>query len=630
MATPGSVITGDIGPLPSAQVRELNSMLGQLSNGQMQWVSGYIAGLAAQQGAAPASLPALASAAVAASPSPSLAPVSASVPTPAFTVLYGSQTGNGEQVANALHARLGELGVSATLASMAEYRPRQLRQERHLLLVVSTHGEGDAPDDAQELHEFLGSARAPDLSALSYAVLALGDSSYENFCQTGQEFDARLAALGASRLLDRVDCDVDYEDPAERWISALAEKAQALRPDPAMATAEPVIAGATAVPLQVVPRATPAFDRKHPFAAELLEQRRITDQRSSWDVRHLVFSLESSGLHYEPGDALAVTPVNAPNLVAAIADVLSLDLQATVRDGQGESQSLAHTLSHDYELTQLSRSFLTRWAAHSDASKLQALLAPEHSAELAAYLRSHQLIDVLHEVPAEIEAQDLLTMLRGLTARQYSIASSELATPDEVHVTVANVAYEAFGFEHQGVASGFLSDRVEQGATAPVYIQANRRFRLPQDPDRPIIMIGPGTGVAPFRAFAEHREAQGAGGRSWLFFGARHFATDFLYQTEWLARLRRGALSRMDVAFSRDQSSKIYVQQRMAEQSRDLYAWLQEGAHVYVCGDASRMAADVHQQLLEVVASEGAMDANAADEYLQQCKRDGRYQRDVY
>ncbi len=628
MATPGRVIIGDVGPLPAAQAHELSAMLAQLSSDQMQWVSGYIAGLAAQEPVVRAPVAAWPETVAPAAAMPLPGAVSATPQSPAFTVLYGSQTGNAEQVAGDLHARLGERGLASTLASMADYQPRQLARERQLLLVVSTHGEGDAPDDAQELHEFLASSRAPDLSGVGYAVLALGDSSYENFCQTGREFDDRLSALGATRLLERVDCDVDFEDPAQGWVMALAQKAETLKPRLQATPASVLPAGPA--PLQMVHSATSRYDRKHPFAAKLLGRRRLTDEQSSWDVRHLEFSLEGSGLNYEPGDALAVLPANAPALVQRVADTLALDLQSKVPGPGGEPRSLKRALTYEHELTQLNRAFITQWAAHSGSSRLQGLLASERSKDLSAYLRTHQLIDVLHEVPASIDAPALLAMLRGLTPRQYSIASSALATPGEVHVTVANLVWEAFGFEHQGVASGFLARRVEEGASAPVYVQSNRRFRLPQDTDRPIVMIGPGTGIAPFRAFVEHREAQGARGRSWLFFGARHFASDFLYQTEWLARLRRGALTRMDVAFSRDQADKIYVQQRMAEQARDLYAWLQEGAHLYVCGDASRMASDVHQQLLSVVAGEGAMSASAADEYLQQLKHDGRYQRDVY
>ncbi|MEM9383780.1 MAG: assimilatory sulfite reductase (NADPH) flavoprotein subunit [Pseudomonadota bacterium] len=610
MAQPSSALDFKQGPLDPAQAAAVSQAVDGLNVTQLTWVSGYLAGLAATAGAT--------SPAQAAS-----APAALAAPSPTLTVLFGSQTGNGQAIAQELARVAAEQGMPVELKAMQDYRPASLKRESYLLVVVSTHGEGEPPDEAAGLHEYLGSARAPRLDHLHFAVLALGDSSYEHFCQTGKDFDERLAALGATRLGDRVDCDVDYESPAEAWREAmLAQVQDALSAQATESAARP------AVHLHAVTSA-PRHDKRNPYDATLLANQPITGRGSGWPVRHLEFSLEGSGLSYEPGDALGVLPHNPRPLVAQLMDRLQAGGDEPVALGDGEVLSLREALTSRFEVTVLSRSFVERYAAVSESRALNELLAGDRST-YSAWAGQRQVIDVLREFPVTLSPGQFAGMLRKLTPRLYSIASSPLATPDEVHLTVAEVRYEKFGEPHWGAASTYLADAVAEGDTAPVYVQPNNRFRLPADGDTPVIMIGPGTGVAPFRAFVEHRQALGANGRNWLFFGARQFDTDFLYQIEWLRHLRQGGLSKLDVAFSRDQREKIYVQDRLQEHGADLYAWLEEGAHVYVCGDASRMAVDVDETLRRIVATHGARDDDQASDYLAQLRDSGRYQRDVY
>ncbi|MEO0420789.1 MAG: assimilatory sulfite reductase (NADPH) flavoprotein subunit [Pseudomonadota bacterium] len=611
MAQPSTALDFNQGPLDPAQAAAVSQAVDGLNVTQLTWVSGYLAGLAATAGA---TVPL----------DTATAPVTLAEASPTLTVLFGSQTGNGQAIAEDLARVAGEQGMAVELKAMQDYRPASLKKESHVLVVVSTHGEGEPPDEAAALHEFLGSKRAPRLDHLHYAVLALGDSSYEHFCQTGRDFDERLAALGATRLADRVDCDVDYEAPADAWRDAMLAQVQEVFAKDTTESAAP----RPAVHLHAVANA-PRYDKRSPFPAPLLANQPITGRGSGWPVRHLEFSLEDSGLDYEPGDALGVMPRNPQPLVAQLLDRLQArgDEEVTLNDG--EALPLHEALASRLEVTVLSRSFVERYAEVAESSVLADLLAGDRSV-YGDWAGQRQVIDVLREFPVVLAPEQFAGMLRKLTPRLYSIASSPLASPEEVHLTVAEVRYELFGERHWGAASTYLADAVAEGDTAPVYIQPNSRFRLPANNDAPVIMIGPGTGVAPFRAFVEHRQALGANGRNWLFFGARHFDTDFLYQIEWLRHLRQGSLSKLDVAFSRDQREKIYVQDRLQERGAELYAWLQEGAHVYVCGDASRMANDVDETLRRIVATHGARGDEQASEYLAELRANGRYQRDVY
>ena len=581
-------------PLTEQQLKTVGTALAGLSPAQLQWVSGYIAGLAASERAEPA----------------------AAVGKP-FTVLYGSQTGNGEAVAEALASRARESGFDVKLTSLADYKPANLKRESVVSIVVSTHGEGDPPDDAELFHEFLMASKAPQLSGLRYTVLALGDSSYANFCQTGREFDERLAALGAERLTPLVECDLDYDAAADQWSDAVLEKLPAI-----------LEAGAAVPTLRAVDDVA-RFDKRNPFPAEVLLNQKITAMESTKDVRHIELSLEGSGLDYEPGDALAVVAANPPQLV----DELILELgakQDAIVELDGAATPLAGALANRLEITASNQGFLRDWSAVARSNELASLLEDGQHQALAELLESHQVIDIVRRYPADVSPQVFVNMLRKLAPRSYSIASSHRANPDEVHLTVAAVRYEAFGSEHWGAASTHLADRMNPGDTVGVFVEKNSRFRLPDNDDVPIIMIGPGTGVAPFRAFVEERAERDARGKSWLFFGDRTFSSDFLYQLEWQRHLRHGRLTRLDVAFSRDQETKVYVQDRLRENAADLYRWIDEGAAIYVCGDAKRMAGDVNDALIDVLATQGGLTADAAETMLKELRRAGRYQRDVY
>lgn len=585
------------GPLTPEQTQYLNGLLTTLTPEQSAWLCGYLAAVNQISGAPGA---------VAVAP----AAVSTGSDT-AVTVLYGSQTGNSEGIAGKLVAALNSKGVAAELKDMGAYKPQQLKQEQTLCVVVSTHGEGDPPDNAMELHAFLHGKRAPKLEGTSFAVLALGDTSYEHFCKTGKDFDTRLGELGGTRLLDRVDCDVDYEDKAEAWIVALAEKIANSRGSTA--------AAATAfTPGLPIPATVSAFDKKNPFPATLLERINLNGRGSAKETLHLELLLEGSGLSYQPGDALGVVPSN---------DAAYVDEVLTLLGASGDD-SIRQDLLKTYEITTITRPFLRGYAELADSKELNALLADNE--KLNAWLYGREIIDVLQTWPVKgLPMQEFTDLLRKLPPRLYSIASSLNAHPDEVHLCVGVTRYEAHGRKRHGVCSTFLADRVDMDGTLPVYVDANKNFKLPASLDTPVIMVGPGTGIAPFRAFVEERELQG-GGKNWLFFGDQHFDTDFLYQTEWQQWLKDGVLSRMDVAFSRDQKEKLYVQHRMQEKAADLWAWLQDGAHFYVCGDEKRMAHDVHQALIDIARVQGGLSAEDADAYVKQLQKDRRYQRDVY
>lgn len=583
-------------PLTDAQAERLQALVGELTPAQLLWLSGYLAARAQFGGDAPA------------------LPVATAAGT--LTVLYGSQSGNGAKLARRLAELAQARGLSVTLTSLADYKPARLRDERMLALIVSTHGEGDPPDSARELHEYLHGRKAPRVEGLRYSVLALGDSSYQFYCQTGKDFDAALEKQGAQRLLARADCDVDYDDAAAAWIDRLLA---------ALDTAAPA---SRAAAIGATPGGSAQYDKRHPYQAEVLENLNLNGRGGDKETRHIEFAVP--GLSYTPGDALGVLAHNDPALVGELLTALNIPADAPVALNDG-ALPLAQALTGHFEITALTRPFLAGWAELAQSAKLRGLLEDGNEAALRGYLAGRQIIDVVQEFPLPgLDAGQFVGLLRRLPPRLYSLASSLTASPDEAHITVAAVRYESLGRPRAGVASTWLADRVQPGDTVPVFIESNENFRLPADPATPMVMIGPGTGVAPFRAFLQEREAQGAAGRNWLFFGDRHFHTDFLYQTDWQGWLKSGLLTRMDVAFSRDQARKVYVQQRLAERAAELYAWLEDGAHVYVCGDATAMAADVHAALRDIVAGEGRLTAEAAEEYLRDLGRKRRYQRDIY
>ena len=581
---------------PDVRAR-LESLLGEISADQQAWLGGWLsARVAGGAVVAPA-------AAVAAAP---------------LTILYGTESGNSEELASRAAKIAKSKGFKASVRNMADSSPSDLVKAGRLLVIVSTWGDGEPPETAVSFYKALMSEKV-DLSALSYSVCALGDTSYEQFCKTGKDVDARLEALGATRVADRADCDVDYEESFATWLdSALG------------ALAPKGVATLAAVP-SAAAVATEAYGKKNPFPAEMLERVLLNGRGSAKETWHYELSLDGSGLSYEPGDALAVQPVNAPDMVEGILAAAKLSGTEEINLKDGGRKLLADALREDFEITTPSRAVLKKLAEISPSSRLDALLADDAKDELKSYLWGRWIADAVGDfAPDGLPADALVSLFRKLPPRLYSISSSPLEHPGEVHLTVASVRYQAHGRDRKGVASTYLADLVAKGGQVPVFTQPNKNFRLPASGDTPIIMVGPGTGIAPFRAFVEHRAITGAKGPSWLIFGDQHYLFDFLYQLEWQEHLKNGSLHKLDVAFSRDQPEKIYVQDRIREKARELYDWLEKGAHFYVCGDASRMAHDVHEALIGVVSSVGGKSRDDAEAYLDAMKKDKRYQRDVY
>ena len=603
-----------LSPLDEERATLLARVVDGLDAASLQWISGFTAGIAFERGGAARSLLPLTGGA-----SQALAPASKSESSARLTIVYGSQTGNGKRLAERLGRNAEASGLAVRVYGAGSYPLKDLAKERLLVVVMSTHGDGDPPDDARSFIEFLASKRAPKLEQLSYAVLALGDSSYPRFCETGRQVHDRLAHLGAKRLLPFVECDVDYERLATPWLDQVVGGAR-----------EALGASAVANVTRLRPVAVePQFSREAPFAAEVIANQRITARDATKDVRHIEFSLDGSGLTYEPGDALGIWHENPPEVVAQVLEAARLDGQHAV-EVDGQTRSLADWLHGQREITRLTRPFLLQHAERAHDAALAAVLKPGHEDELRRVLKDLQVVDVLRRHPGSWEPETLVKALRPLAPRLYSIASSREAVGDEVHATVAVVDYQLDGQRRLGAASAHLASLEGDDARGRVFIESNERFRLPADPSRDVVMIGPGTGVAPFRGFIQHREAQGASGRNWLFFGARHFASEFLYQLEWQDAVKKGLLNRIDLAFSRDRTPRAYVQNRLREAGSELYAWLENGAHVYVCGDADQMAPDVNQALVDIAAEHGRLDRDEAEAYVRRLADERRYLRDVY
>ncbi len=617
-------------PLPTGFDEDLLKKLAtQHSAMQQMWLSGYLYAVALQGQPAPNGLAEL-------QPAAAFEPVLETAQ-PKVTLLYGSQTGNSKKVATQVAARVREQGWEVVVADLNDYPTKQLKDEKIVLLVVSTQGEGEPPVSAEEFYTWLHGPRAPKLEGVQFSVCALGDRSYLQFCQIGKEFDARLEALGATRLGERVDCDVDFEDAVEGWTERVIAQLRSLRPDDSKSsdrygslTGRTTLSRPTSGNGLLTDRTTlsrPISDRKHPFPAPLLEKIQLNGRGSQKETWHLELSLEGSGLIYEPGDSLGIYPQNPPSLVREVlyAAMLNGNKVLTFND---QENTLQHILQHDVEITVLTREVVEKYANWTNNARLKELIT--QPAALKKLLWGRNLADLLREYPAAMSEETLLSFLRKMPPRLYSIASSLEAHPEEVHLTVAAVRYQYDGRPHLGSASTFLADRVAAGETVPVFVDRNEYFKLPEDESTDIIMVGPGTGVAPFRAFVEERSERGSSGKNWLFFGNPHFETDFLYQSEWLNHLKRGTLDRLDVAFSRDQADKIYVQHRLAERSRLIYDRLENGAHFYVCGDRERMAADVQNALLQIVAKESGKGEAYAAEYLKALKKERRFLEDVY
>ena len=599
-------------PFSDEQKQLISNLISSFSVEQVYWLGGFLSGVTtAQSNALPwASL-------TDSTPAKSGAlTTSSDTDKPPLMILVGSRSGHGEEIAeNARRLALSQ-GFDPVLKDMSQHAPHEMVKAENVLIIVSTHGDGIAPIEAEDLYQYLHNGDSPDLKHMNYTVCALGDSSYQLYCQTGKDFDTRLEALGGTRVYPRVDCDVDFEDPAEEWIKGALASFAEIAPPPKGQTGHTASAQTPDV----------TYSRKNPFVATLLKRILLNGRGSQKETYHLELSLEGSGLEYQPGDALGVYGVNHEILVNNIIEALALNPHDEVSTHEGPRQ-LVTALTHMYELSVISIEVLKAYAALTPHEALTSLL--NDSDKLQDYLYGRDILDMLTDFPAaELTADTLVGVLRKMPARLYSIASSAQLHPSEVHLTVSAVRYELNERKHLGVCSTFLADHVALGSKIPVYIDKNKGFKLPDDPDTPIIMVGPGTGVAPFRAFVEERTVQG-GDKNWLFFGDQHFTTDFLYQLEWQRYIKKNKL-RLDVAFSRDQKDKIYVQHRMQEQSGDLYDWIKRGAHFYVCGDEKRMAKDVHQALIELFKTEGRMSSEKAEECVRNMQKSRRYQTDVY
>ncbi|MDA5535250.1 NADPH-dependent assimilatory sulfite reductase flavoprotein subunit [Yersinia mollaretii] len=589
-------------PLSPEQLTRLQAAVGELSPTQMAWLSGYFWGRVNQQ------------------PDAVVAPA-AIVPAVTVTLISASQTGNARRLAEQLRDDLLAAKLSVNLVNAGDYKFKQIAQERLLVVVASTQGEGEPAEEAVALHKFLFSKKAPKLPETAFAVFGLGDTSYEHFCQAGKDFDNKLAELGAERLLDRVDADVEYQESAQQWrqqvVAVLQARVPAQSPAAVAATQSGAVDEITSSP----------YSKSAPLTAQLSVQQKVTGRHSEKDVRHIEIDLGDSGLRYQPGDALGVWFDNDSALVEELLALLWLKGDEPVSI-DGQNMPLAKALRSHLELTQNTTVIVDKYAALSRDETLIALLADKPA--LQQYAKNTPIVDMVRQAPSDLNADQLVALLRPLTPRLYSIASSQAETENEVHITVGVVRYDIDGRPRTGGASGYLADRLAVDDDIRIFIEHNDNFRLPANPETPVIMIGPGTGIAPFRAFMQQREAIGASGKNWLLFGNPHFTEDFLYQVEWQRYVKEGLLTRIDLAWSRDQADKIYVQDKLREQGAELWSWIQQGAHIYVCGDANRMAKDVEQVLLDVVAEHGAMDTEQADEYLSELRLARRYQRDVY
>jgi sulfite reductase (NADPH) flavoprotein alpha-component len=597
-------LTAQASPLSAQQVKDLQALVSQLNPIQQAWVSGYLAAAAqmAGQGAGAVAATQVAEAAT-------------------LTILYASQTGNAKAVASKIKAAAESKGFAVAFSDIAAYKTNALAKEKFLIIVTSTYGEGEPPESAVSFHKFLFGKKAPQLPQLQYAVLGLGDSSYDLFCQTAIDFDTKLAALGAKRLHPAALLDVDYDAQASEWQQQ------------ALSQFEPLLKAANTAPsAQVIawPGATDShhslYSKQHPLLAELSVNQKITGRNSTKDVRHIEISLADSGLTYQPGDALGVYFHNDPALVSAILAATGIAADTTVQF-DGAEQSISKVLTEQLELTQSYPSFVEKYAAATSNAALQQLATDK--AALREFLAQHQTADVVLQFPGALSAQQLVDSLRKQQPRLYSIASSQAEVGEEVHLTVGVVRFDAFGQTHLGGASGFLAERLAEGQQVKVFVEHNDNFRLPNH-DTPVIMVGPGTGIAPFRAFLQERDNAGATGQNWLFFGNPHFTQDFLYQVELQDYLKRGVLSKLDVAFSRDQAQKVYVQDKLLAKGAEVWSWLAQGAHLYICGDGSKMAKDVHQALLQIAQTHGGLNEEAAAEYFEQLRESKRYQKDVY
>lgn len=592
-------MTIQLSPLTEQQLSALGNFTRDLNREQLLWINGYFQGLLASQEKAEIQT----------------AQQTFNEEKP-LKILYGTHTGKSKIIASKLGEVLAGRGVGAQIDSLDNYKTRQLSGESNIVFIVSTHGEGEPPAMAEDFHAFITGKRAPQLPNLNYAVVALGDKSYKLFCKTGLDIDQALTKLGAKPILPVLTLDVDFEDDAEKWINDFVE-IFAQRESVSVTAASPAKTELAEI----------KYSRKNPFKATVIDKVKITGRGSDKEVYHVELSLEGSGITYEPGDSVGILANNPPELVDAVLKHCALngEEEITIKEG---TFLFREALTERLELTILTREVIQNYQNKTGNEELLKVITEDQL--LDKYLYGHDVLDLLEEFPATLSAQDLADVLRSFPPRLYSISSSQDAVGDEVHITVATVRYSNKGRRRGGACSTYLADRIEVDSNVSVFIEKNPAFKLPEKDETPIILIGAGTGVAPFRSFLQHREANNQKGKTWLFFGERRFHSDFLYQIEWQKLLRDGFLEKIDVAFSRDQEKKIYVQHRLFEKQKELYEWLNKGAHIYLCGDMKQMARDVQQTLLQIFETQGGMTEEKAIEFMKALKKEKRFQLDVY
>jgi sulfite reductase (NADPH) flavoprotein alpha-component len=597
------------GPFSDEQAKDFNKLFSELNGSQFQWLHGFLTGIDplfqnttsfTELKSAQADLK-----------------QTNSISADPIWILYGTHTGNSEGLAKKSAKAIADLGFETKIANMGSFKVREFKTIKKLLVIVSTHGLGDPPPEAEELHAFLHSSRAPELKHIDFSVLALGDSSYTEFCDAGRQFDEILEKLGGNRITNRVECDVDYEDSYTVWLQEVISKL----------TANKGIAVQDSIKQEPTLKIETVYNRKNPFPATILNKINLNGRNSGKETIHLELDLKGSELHYEPGDALGIYAINSKRLIDGILTLCKLTGEEKVQTHHGY-KSLFNALSDDYELTPLTSLSLKHYAELTGSDRLKKIIS--NNSSIAEYIHGRDIYDLLQEVPYKLSPDNLIAILRKNTPRMYSIASSQEAVNDEVHVVVSVVRYEGYGRYKEGFCSSFLSDRIHTDEQVKVFIDPNTRFKLPTDQDSPIIMVGAGTGIAPYRSFMQQRELTDSHGKSWLFFGERNFTTDFLYQSEWLQYIKDGVLTKADVAFSRDQERKIYVQHKMIEKGKELFNWLESGAHFYVCGDAQHMAKDVDFALKNIIQTHGGLTKDKADEYVKALQQSNRYQTDIY
>ncbi|EDY83619.1 sulfite reductase (NADPH) flavoprotein, alpha-component [Verrucomicrobiia bacterium DG1235] len=602
--TPNQIIPSDA-PFAPEQAAALNAVLGSANAQQAAWLKGFFSGLVAgEQGFGQG-----AGAAAAGGTAP-------------LTILFGSESGNAEGLADRVRDAAAPEGFKCKVVDMADAKLSDLAKAENLVVLVSTWGEGEPPSRASDFYDTIMADGAEKLEGVNFSVLGLGDSSYAQFNQMSKEFDRRLEELGGKRIYDRVDCDVDFEAAYASWATGVIAKLKEIAKPSGGAPVVSFPSGG------VVASAAPAYDKANPFHAEMLKCINLNGTGSAKETVHAEISLEGSGLTYQPGDALGVVPENAPDLVEEFLAAAKLDGRENVSFKDELSIPFGEVLRKHLDLRTLNTIILKKYAKACDHKKL--LKMAEDREKVKEWAWGRDLVDLIKEYPSSLRAGDWVHLLRPLSPRLYSIASAISAHPGEVHLTVGAVRYEGYGRKKKGVCSTFIADMWKEGTTAGIYFHHNKNFKLPADPNTPIIMVGPGTGIAPFRSFVEERAATGAKGENWLFFGDQHYTYDFLYQTEWQDYLKKGVLSKLDLAFSRDQPEKIYVQDRLRENGKELWQWLDKGAYFYVCGDASRMAKDVNQALIDIVAEHGGKSEEDAQAYVKLMTKERRYGRDVY